>query len=445
MRTNNNFDFPNPYTEKMAATWFIPKGYGDEEQETALLPWASHLVKAMDLYNQGQYMEALGVGFEALDKLAWLCSHDKSFFYSSTGDKRYAAELIDVTLYVICKTYSAKELSAEAKQEVCDRLEDYYIIYKKAVSHNISTGSSVEEFIRKFRSKLFADIFNSFFDITNNEEEESNQLSQEEQLSLTKNVADDALSIKDYTALATEEIFLLSRILTNLYLQEALFHDGIASEALFETCLDKLGEIVSSRMKKATDLNEKAILFNAANELSRADTEITGFKEFVSHFVNEVISAQNVDYSILHVALDALQSEPLTEVIEDSKGRRNHFSTGKDFFETTLQQWASTQNTNGSWPDVSADEAYGRIRIIGHDFGSVKGVDNRYVIDMAYDFYSQTPSHTPIELYEQFTTYKSKWGNNRNDKDFKVQAMQMLHAEPLPLADRLRLQYILCR
>lgn len=445
MRTNISFEFSNPYAKEMTATWRIPEGYGDEQQEKALMLWASYLVKAFDLYKQGQYVEALGVGFDALGNLVSLCNHDESFFYSSKGDKRYAAELTDVTLYVICKTYSAKELPAEAKQEVQTRLDACHNIYKKATSQGCFADYNVEEIISNYRSEPYAEIFDSFFNLASgNSGEEEKELTQEEQNSLTKKVAEEVLSIKGYASLSSEEIELLSYILTNIYLQEILFHDGLASEAQLEERIDELSDVVSERIQKATALHEKAMLFNAAFDLSRADAEIADYKERVSLFVSEVMSAPNVAYPILHAAIDALQNEPLTQVIWDSKGRRSQFSIGEDFFETTLQRWATTQNADGSWPNVSADEAYGRISVIGHDYGSVKGVDNRYVTDIAYGFYSQTPCNTPKQLHAQFTAYKSKWGNNRNDKSFKVQAMQLLHANPLPLADCLRLLYILC-
>lgn len=441
-------ELPNPFTREMIDTWHIPDSYDDKEQEKALKPWASHLVVAMDMYKQGQYMEALGIGLDALDKLVLLCNCDEAFFYSYTGIKRYAAELIDVTLYAICKTYSAKELSADAKHEVCVRLDAYRDSYMKALSNNpasfgSSTGYSVEKLIREYRSSSYGELFNSFFHLADNKDEKSQkQVSLDEQETLKKKALEEVLSIQNYATLSTEELELLSHILINIYQEKRLFHVEMENGDMIEERLGRIGEELSARMKKATDLYEKALLFYVADNISMATMEAAGYEEFAKGFVSEVMSTSDVAYPLLHAALIALQSEPLTQVMWNEKGRSIQFSMGEDFFQNTIRQWASTQQTNGSWTDVSAVEAYGRICVIGTDFGSVKDVDNGYITNTAYDYYSKTPSQSPKQLYMQFKAYKTKWGKKNKDNDFIVQAIQILHSDSLMLADRLRLLYI---
>lgn len=251
------------------------------------------------------------------------------------------------------------------------------------------------------------------------------------------------MEIQDYDVLTTEELEFLTHILMSMYLREIWFHEGFVNEGQLEERLFRIGEELYNRMRSAIDPYEKAKLFFAADDLSRIDEQVNGYKDFIKSFVCEVMSSPTIAYPILHASLEALLSEPLTRVVLDNNGRRYQFTVGEDFFQKNLQQWASTQNIDGSWTGITAEEAYGRICVIGHDFGSVKGIDNDHITNLAYDYYSQAPCQTPKQLYAQFDAYRSKWGNEYNYKDFIAQAKQMLHSDSLMLADRLRLLYIL--
>lgn len=254
---------------------------------------------------------------------------------------------------------------------------------------------------------------------------------------------DDCMDLSD------EELFLLSEMYAGLFFFVDEKGIRIRERKCYQERLDELEDELDYRCRTTDGLGKQALLLGAVSDFSRIwpyfDEEF--YKDLMQRFVKNVESAPEVDYTVLHMALHLLQLEPLTKCVfdEDACGcRRYEFSVGEDLFKSTLRSWAKTQNTDGSWTGVPADEAYGRIVIVGQDFGSMSEVDNYRLTLLGYNHYCTTPCHTPQELYDKYKaySYKRRLSPAKLSVPIMQQTMTMLKSPKLTLEERLYLYNI---
>lgn len=266
-----------------------------------------------------------------------------------------------------------------------------------------------------------------------------------------KSLLEKALDIRENCMdLSDEELVLISKIYAILF----FFADGkggkVREQAHYRERLDEIGYELDFRCRTSCTLEQQASLLDAVSNFKRIwlcfDEDY--YKRLMQGFVRGVIQAMpGVDYHILQVALRLLQLPPLTECIDDDKaygGRRYRFCIGEELFRTTLRSWAETQNDDGSWTGVQAEEAYGRIVILGWDFGSMQQVDNCRLTMLGFNYYCTTPCHTPRELYPKYRAYSFRRGlpSRVASASIMQQALDMLKSTKLTLAEKLYLYHI---
>lgn len=417
-------DFPNPYRKEMEAAWQLPDGYDEEEVEEALSPLAAYLPKAMSLYEKGETKNALGVCFDLFDMIIVMMSRELKFFFDDEGGTTYAWALGEVALYPICKIYNDKSTSLVVNTEIKNRIEAYGKTYEFPKELCINRAYKPKEVFNTFGTFERELEFYDFFGLNPyniHKLEEAEELSAEEYYAWSQKILKEVFSISDYDKLSMVELAAMADIL--MYQRFSMEEED---SKRCGQCLDKIQDQLLSRIAKSTDLSEQSMIFATLCKRSWIDKyeltdDIVVTKE---RFNSEVQNTENVDYHILHIALQL---------------------SINNFCENTLRSWANTQNADGSWTDVSADEAYGRIRVIGDTANSIEGIDKDRITFLAYNYYSPTPCTTVKELHAKFMAYETKY--RRYDEQSPAfihrQAIAILQQESLSLADCLLLYDIL--
>jgi len=443
-------DFPNPYRKEMGAAWQLPDGYDDEQVHYALSPLAAFLPKAMQLCEKGETIKALGVCFDLLDMLVVLKSRELKFFIDYEGVTMYSWTLAEVALYPICKIYNDSQTPQDVKTEIYARIEAYGKLYKFPEKPYCGRAYEPNETFREFGSFERELDFYDFFDMNPyniHKTEEADALSDEEYEAWQQKIYREVLGIRDYDKLSAEALAHLSEILAGMY----FFHSDIemvCSLDHYNSCLDGVKSELLSRLGKSADLAEQSTIFFSLCEMARVsiykftDDVIAKEKEFI----NRVQSTKDIDYHILHIALLLLRRIPLADSKPDGHGNISYtFTLRQDFYEQTLRSWATSQNKDGLWTGISADEAFGRIVVIGGDCGAINDIDSDRLTYLAYNHYSPTPCTTPKELYAKFMACDTKYRRPEENSPAVIhrQAIAMLDSESLSLADRLLLYNII--
>lgn len=443
-------DFPNPLRKEMEAAWRLPDGYDEENVKTALMPLAAFLPKAMQLCEKGETIKALGVCFDLFDMLVVLKSSELRFFIDDEGATMCSWTLAEVALYPICKIYNDSQTPQDVKTEIYARIEAYGKQYNFPEKSYCGRTYEPNETFREFGSFERELDFYDFFDMNPyniHETEEAEALSDEEYGSWQQKIYREVFNIRDYGRLSTEALAHLSEILAGMY----FFHSDIemvCSLDHYNSCLDGVKSELLSRLGKSADLAEQSTIFSSLCEMARVsvykftDDVIAKEKEFISR----VQSTKDIDYHILHIALLLLRRIPLANSKPDGYGNISYtFTLRQDFYAQTLRSWATSQNKDGSWTGISADEAFGRIVVIASDCGAIKDIDSDRLTYLAYSHYSPTPCTTPKELYAKFMACDTKYRRPEENSPAVIhrQAIAMLDSESLSLADRLLLYNII--
>lgn len=122
--------FENPYEEEIASLWHTPETCDNDDEEKALSPLADYPRKAMQLYEQGDTLAALGICFDILDRLIVLFNISENYFDVDKHNKvLYAQIFVEVVLYVILHIYTSGNISDDVHYEIEDRLYNYQFYY----------------------------------------------------------------------------------------------------------------------------------------------------------------------------------------------------------------------------------------------------------------------------------------------------------------------------
>lgn len=396
-------DFPNPYRKGMEAAWRLPDGYDDEQIYDAIIPLAEFLPKAITLYDQGDIKSALGISFDLFDMLMVMMACELQFFMDGDLSTKCTWALAEVTLYPICKIYNDQSVAQEVKTEIKNRIEAYGKIYSFPEKLGFGKVYTPDEVFRTFGTFGKELDFYDFFGLNPyyiHEAEDTAKLSDEEYETWRQKIFKDVSTIGDCHKLSTEELSNLNTVLMDMYLFPNEDIEQVCSIDQFKSTVEGVKAELLSRLAKSSDRAEQSMILQTLhnmNWLCKYD------------FTDDVIAIEK-------------QLESNTD-------------------DNTIRSWATTQNKDGSWPGVSADEAYRRIRVLGNIAYKVADVDKDRITFLAYNYYSQTSCTTAKELYSKYMAYETKY--RRPDEEAPSfahrQAIAMLQSESLPLADRLLL------
>lgn len=440
-----NMDFNNPYRKEMEAAWRLPDGYEDGLVKAALYPLAAFLSKAMRLYEEGEAVKTLGVCFGLLDMLITLRNRDPNLFETTYGTTPYAETLMHVTLYPICKIYKDGRLPQEARKEILRRFKDYNAYYNFLDDVGLGNFKPIKVIWEygDFLSELNYLAFLGIHAYDWRTEKDVEDYTDERKVLISK-IEDEVLGIGEYEKLSAEELSALAPLLTSI-------SRNPSNDKKSQQRLKDMSEELAFRIGKENSIDEQASLLRAISEIRLTgkfpydDTHLHHAKRFINKVRK---TADAIDYRTVHTALEILQTEPLTQCVidDDSHGySRYKYSVGKTFYQSTLRQWAATQNADGSWTGISADEAFGRMAIVGMDFGSMEDVDNARVTMLGYNHYFCAPCDTPRNLHAKHLAHLHRRDRSIDyNRDAVIrQAMTMLESQTLTLADRLLLYDII--
>lgn len=270
-------------------------------------------------------------------------------------------------------------------------------------------------------------------------------------LTLIKTISGKTLAPMVYSSLDDEELVELCNLQVAVFFENMMSSDISEFEPLLDIRLQEMCDEVTRRAPRRTDI-EKAVMFSRAlHELSR--TGRPNLKEFVRtldrRIVDCVLETGTSDWRLHHAALAVLMGEPLTGLRFEGMGERSRiFSVGQEYFENMLRCWADTIDINGSWKGICPAEALSRIVLFTRDFGSVEGVDNRDIMERAYNRYSSYICRNAQELEIKFRACTWQWTKSYGESDmerFIMRAEELLQDCGLAGADRWRLHSVMLR
>lgn len=361
----------------------------------------------MSLYENGEATKALGISFDLFDMIIVLMSRELRFFFDDEGGTTYPWALAEVALYPICKIYNDKSTSQKVKAEIYSRIEAYGKIYEFPEKLSINRTYKPEEVFSVFGTFERELVFYDFFGLNPyniHEPEEAESLSDEEFETWRLKIFKEVSAIGDCHKLSTAELSNLSTILMDMYLFPNEDIEQFCSIDQFKSTVEGVKAELLLCLAKSSDQAEQSMILQALHNMNRLCKY---------EFTDDVIAIEK--------------------------------RLGSNSDDNTIRSWAITQNKNGSWTGVSADEAYRRIRVLGNIAYKVTDVDKDRITFLAYSYYSQVPCTTAKELHAKFMAYETKY--RRPDEEAPTfahrQAIAMLQSESLPLADRLLLYDIL--
>lgn len=148
--TSNGITFTNTYEEEIASLWHTPETCNYDDEEKALSPLSDYPRKAMQLFEEGDTLTALGISFDLLDRLIVLFHESDAYFDDDEqSNVLYAQIFVEVVLHVILHIYTSGNISDEVHYEIEDRLYNYQFYYTFWDEYNfydmIDDGSYYED------------------------------------------------------------------------------------------------------------------------------------------------------------------------------------------------------------------------------------------------------------------------------------------------------------
>ena len=252
-----------------------------------------------------------------------------------------------------------------------------------------------------------------------------------------------------YSSLDDEELVELCNLQVAVFFKNLMSADICEFEPLLDMRLQEICHEVAQRAPQRTDIEKTVMFSRALHESSR--TGRPELREVVRtldrRIVDRVLKSGTSDWRLHHAALTVLMDEPLTGLRFGSSGeRRRIFSVGREYFENTMRRWADTIDRSGSWKGVCPDEALSRIVLFTRDFGSVEGVDNRDIMERAYNRYASYVCRNAQELETKFRACTWQWKKSYGKIDmerFIIRAEKLSLDCGLTCADRWRLYAVL--
>lgn len=416
----------------------------------AFAPLSARLSRAFALYEQGDSPAALGVSFDVLDRLTG--DADAQAADARDNDGRSLEPLLDAALYLVSRIYADRRTPAGAKEEILTRIDACHSSGRFRAADDYLTGPfHPVKLLAHYGSFVMENRCRPLFGLpafAPAEAETDACPDGWEQLRTT--VAARALQLTDdCAALSDEALILLARLYAALYFFVDDHGRRTRDDATCQEMLDEIGEELDYRCRTVQTLHRQGPLLEAASAYSRIWPwfDEASSLHLQQTFIAKVASAPEVPCTVLHAALLLLQREPLTVCVPDDDacgGRRYVFSTGEKLFRSTLHAWADAQLADGSWPGVTAAEAYGRIAVVGADFGSMYEVDNYRLTIAAYNHYCTTPCHTPADLYAKHRAWslQRRLTSARMSVPIMRQTRELLQSSPQSLPARLCLYNI---
>lgn len=220
---------------------------------------------------------------------------------------------------------------------------------------------------------------------------------------------EDAFSFgKEPSALSDGELLSLGDLRVTAFFEVLMNEDLEEYEKRARKGVEEIAEEVKKRAERKTERIKKeengkeieklALFSRLLHDLKRTGIWEGGnavqelLRQTDTMVVEYVVSGTGKkDYRMEHCAMDILMKEPLSRVQSEGRGKRKReYSVGGEYFEKTLKEWAETLNEKGEWEEgIGKEEAMGRICLFEKDFGSIEGVDNRKVMEMAYSVYAE--------------------------------------------------------
>lgn len=157
--TSNEVTFNNPYEKETASLWHTPETCDNDVEEKALSPLADYPRKAMQLFEQGDTLAALGICFDLLDRLIVLFHESEDFFdVDKHNNVLYAQIFVEVVLHVILHIYTSGNISDDVHYEIEDRLYNYQFYYTFWDEYNfydmVDDGSYYEDMYDYFYEEM---------------------------------------------------------------------------------------------------------------------------------------------------------------------------------------------------------------------------------------------------------------------------------------------------
>lgn len=258
----------------------------------------------------------------------------------------------------------------------------------------------------------------------------------------------DSLADIAYEELSAEEILSLCILMAEVCWFPS--SDASGSDSLWKTepVQDKLERLTAGSLKRCgltdniLDFSRLVKSLHLLYSLPVTFFEKERYGSFDSQLERYVLHNPHCDSRVVHNMFYAIGSGPT----QDRPGMENSQRVLK-MLARSLQAYADSQNADGSWTGVHAEEAFERIYVVSQYSCMVEDINPVRTVSVAYAYYSKQPCDTPSLLYAK---YKANNCKNKYDEGgeevgyFFEKAVKMLAKPGLPYSDRLRLQYIIC-
>lgn len=275
------------------------------------------------------------------------------------------------------------------------------------------------------------------------------------------NAIKEALADKDYESLSAKELLLLCQLLSRVCWFPSSDKEGsphVCEKKSVQVKLERITDVVINRCGSTKDLLEYAYLLKAIHLLNHVPfTFIEGDSiDLDGRIVEEVLRNPDCDFRILHTMFYAINNGILPiaddmdsdaeETESEDRTDRYDFEGADDLLIKSLHSYEDSQNIDGSWSGISAEEAYSRISVVSLYANFVENINPIRIVSTAYAHYAQQPCTTPTLLLAKYEANgdKYKYDKSGNEQSyFFEKASEMLASPCLAYADSLRLQYIL--
>lgn len=207
---------------------------------------------------------------------------------------------------------------------------------------------------------------------------------------IVERIMAEAVENHDCQSLSDSELYALGRLLATMQWENNLeIKDTDKLDKALERCFSELW------MRYTSGSGETLALYSGIQAIYDASPAgLTGFgdilKDVQSDLVKSLLEAKKKNLALGIRALEIATASPLCKVTDDWNNRRYADTIGIDYYMEEVARWASSQNADGSWPNVGIDEALRRIKLMESDYPhSVKSVDYSMVIRKAFNHYSK--------------------------------------------------------
>ena len=205
---------------------------------------------------------------------------------------------------------------------------------------------------------------------------------------IVERIMTEAVENHDYQSLSDSELYALSRLLATMQWENNLeIKDKDKLDKALERCFTELWK----RYASGSDSGETLALYSGIQAIYDASpTGLTGFGDILKDVQSDLVKSLLKNPALGIRALEIATASPLCKVTDDWNNRRYADTIGIDYYMEEVARWASSQNADGSWPNVEIDEALRRIKLMESDYPhSVKTVDYSMVIRKAFNHYSK--------------------------------------------------------